>query len=279
MQGRLSVLIALVLGGLVLLAGSCRRDASAHAAAGPSTLRIVSWNVHACEGGIDAIIAELRRLNADIVCLQEVSQGSGTAEEPDQVRHIADALGMDVFHCSSSMPDETHQCVVILGRVPFTSTSTLELGPHRHYGVTGVTTWQGEPLRIVGVHLAATYLLEWQHILQTCRERTREAVDLVARVDAWSGPIVLLGDLNTTPGSGVYNRLSGALIPVVFPAATFPAHHPVLQLDHVLLSRGGCRRRARKSPSRWRPTIDRLWLMLRQCGCRYSRLTARGTSP
>jgi len=62
------------------------------------TIRIVTYNVHKCRG-LDRrvlperIAATLRRLNADVVALQEVIGGGTNTERPGQARLIANALG------------------------------------------------------------------------------------------------------------------------------------------------------------------------------------------
>jgi endonuclease/exonuclease/phosphatase family metal-dependent hydrolase len=223
---------------LALATGSCRSAAPAPAGFTAEKLRIVSWNVHACASGVDAIVADLKRLNADVMCLQEVMQGPSGDAEADQVRRIADALGMQASFCASPMPDGRMQCVVILARAPWSNSTRLDAGTGRYYGVAGVVTWQGRPLRVVSVHLAGTYMANWQHIVRTCDERMREAGDLATRVGEWGGLIVLAGDFNATPGTGVCDRVSRSLVPVALEGATFPSRDPVFQFDHLLLSRG-----------------------------------------
>jgi endonuclease/exonuclease/phosphatase family metal-dependent hydrolase len=57
-------------------------------------------------------------------------------------------------------------------------------------------------------------------------------------------PMILLGDLNATPRSRAYQRLTAhlwdaqALARLPKPKATFPSRLPILRIDHVFVSRG-----------------------------------------
>src|SRR5262249_30767057 len=63
-------------------------------------LRVATYNVHRCRG-LDRrvrparIVKVLRELNADIVALQEVWGREGNSREADQVRFIAEELGLN----------------------------------------------------------------------------------------------------------------------------------------------------------------------------------------
>jgi endonuclease/exonuclease/phosphatase family metal-dependent hydrolase len=82
----------------------------------------------------------------------------------------------------------------------------------------------GGPLNVVNTHLS--FLPGWN---------VRQLRRLVHTVDELGGPAVIMGDLNM-PGRlpTVVSRWRAAVT-----ACTWPAHRPVAQLDHILISPGG----------------------------------------
>ena len=177
-----------------------------------------------------------RMLKADIIVLQEVWRPRG---EPNPVAEIATALGAEPLWTdlirdadldSVGIADEPARGrwglatlttapvlgfeVTDLGRIPG------DLAPRAAQLVTIGVPGRG-PLRIVNTHL--TYrLLSPVQLLR-----------LVRRLAADDIPTVIAGDLNMPmPVTG----LAVGYAPAVS-GRTYPAHRPLLQLDHILASR------------------------------------------
>ena len=180
--------------------------------------------------------AACRQLKADIIVLQEVWRPRG---EPDLVADIAAALGTELLRAylvndtdlrSFGIADETARGqwgLATLTALPVTGYEVVDLGriagdptPRAAQLITMQLPGRG-PLRIANTHL--TYrLLSPVQLLRLVR---RLATDDI--------PTVIVGDLNMP---GPLTGLAAGYAPAVS-GRTFPAHRPLLQLDHILVSR------------------------------------------
>jgi endonuclease/exonuclease/phosphatase family metal-dependent hydrolase len=204
---------------------------------------LASLNTH-CGRGADGrpydLEAACRQFKADIIVLQEVWRPRGA---PDPIADIAAALGTELLRAdlvadtdlrSFGIAEETARGqwgLATLTTVPVTGYEVMDLGriagdatPRAAQLITMELPGRG-PLRIVNTHL--TYrLLSPVQLLR-----------LVRRLAADDIPTVIAGDLNMPlPLTG----LAAGYAPAVT-GRTFPAHRPLLQLDHVLASRGVAR--------------------------------------
>lgn len=217
----------------VLAQPACSRRPSVPAR---QSLRVVTWNIRGPQADLDAIVAELRGFDADLVCLQEALVEK-TGGKGDQVARIAAALGMKSYSAGSALGQGAEQHMAILSTFPITGGEPLDAGTGRTYGVTARISLNGRDVRVVCVHLTASYRLEARHVLQTGRSRSKEATDLAKRLGEWSEPVVLAGDFNTTPRSAAYERLAKGLREIPTTQPTYPAWGPQVRIDHVLFSK------------------------------------------
>ncbi len=200
---------------------------------------LASLNTH---GGRDAggqpydLEAACRQLKADVIVLQEVWRPRG---EPDPVGEIGAALGAeplwtdlisDVDLRGIGIADERARGrwgLATLTTAPVTGFEVTDLGrvpgdlmPRAAQLVTIELPGRG-PLRIVNTHL--TYRLV----------SPVQLVRLVRRLVTDDVPTVIAGDLNMPMA---FTGLAAGYAPAVF-GRTYPAHRPLVQLDHVLASR------------------------------------------
>ena len=200
---------------------------------------LASLNTH-CGRGADGqpydLGAACRQLKADVIVLQEVWRPRAG---PDPVTKIAAALGAEPLW-ADLMPEtdlrgfgirgETAQGrwgLAALTTVPVTGHQVADLGqirgdpiPRAAQLITLELPGRG-PLRIVNTHLTYRLLSPIQ------------LLRLVRRLTADDIPTVIAGDLNmpgplTGLAAGYAQAVSGR---------TYPAHRPLLQLDHILASR------------------------------------------
>jgi endonuclease/exonuclease/phosphatase family metal-dependent hydrolase len=200
---------------------------------------LASLNTHGGRGADGRpydLEAACRQLKADIIVLQEVWHPGG---EPDPVAEIAAALGAELLRAdlvddldlrSVGVADETDRGqwgLATLTTVPVTGYRVTDLG--RIAGdliprVAQLITMElpgGGQVRIVNTHLTHRLLSPVQ------------LLRLVRRLAADEIPTVIAGDLNMpAPLTG----LAAGYAPAVS-GRTYPAHRPLLQLDHILASR------------------------------------------
>jgi endonuclease/exonuclease/phosphatase family metal-dependent hydrolase len=204
---------------------------------------LASLNTH-CGRGADGrpydLEAACRHFKADIIVLQEVWRPHG---EPGPDAEIAAALGTELLR--ADLVDDTdlgsfgisggtargRWGLATLTTMPVTGYEVADLGriagdatPRAAQLITRELPGRG-PLRIVNTHL--TYrLLSPVQLLR-----------LVRRLAADDIPTVIAGDLNMpAPVTG----LAAGYAPAVS-GRTFPAHRPLVQLDHILAGRGVAR--------------------------------------
>ena len=200
---------------------------------------LASLNTHGGRGADGRpydLEAACRQLKADIIVLQEVWRARGG---PDPVADIAAALGAELLRAvlvddtdlrSFGISGETARGqwgLATLTTMPVTGYEVVDLGriagdpaPRAAQLIT-MELPGGGPLRIANTHL-------------TCRLLSPvQLLRLVRRLATDDIPTVIAGDLNMpAPVTG----LAAGYAPAVS-GRTFPAHRPLLQLDHILASR------------------------------------------
>ena len=174
-------------------------------------LTLLSYNIHSgvgLDGVLDlARIADLiASTGADVVALQEVDRFRREESRfEDQPGILAERLGMHLAYAANLDEEPPHPGApraqygtALLSRVPFgSSTNTLLpcfAGSEQRGLLDATVTVADRVVRVLGTHL------QWD----SETERTRQAEAIVATLD--ERPTVLLGDLNTTPGSPTHSR-------------------------------------------------------------------------
>ena len=180
--------------------------------------------------------AACRQFKADIIVLQEVWQRRG---EPDPIGEIAPALGAEPLWTNLIRDVDLDSVGIAPERARGRwGLATLTTAPVLGFEVTDLGRIPGDlvpraaqlvtiglpgggSLRIVNTHLTYRLLSPVQ------------LVRLVRRLAADDIPTVIAGDLNMPlPVTG----LAAGYAPAVS-GRTYPAHRPLLQLDHILASR------------------------------------------
>lgn len=206
-------------------------------------IKILTYNVHSCIGTDRKIdpnrIADvIARSQADIIALQELDVGRKRTGGIDQVATIAMLLKMNAhFHPALHIEEERYGDA-ILTALP---TRLVKAGSLPSMGETRGAIWvqvdiHGETLNVLNTHLGLRN-----------RDRARQVAALLG--DDWIGhaafsalPSIVCGDLNATPSSVAYKRLStrfrdAQLLTATKPRPTFPSRYPLLRIDHVFVSR------------------------------------------
>lgn len=155
-------------------------------------MRIATYNLWNSESGMPVreqyIIDEIRNINADVICLQEVSSKA-------QGEKITDKAGYRHFFFDHYRDGEEGLC--ILSKIPFTqSDSWLEVANAIYCSFS----WNNKTIAIVNLHLP------WDSV----QEREKQIVDIVKNISGAKYDYVLLsGDFNCNDTSDVHRFLMG----------------------------------------------------------------------
>ena len=179
-----------------------------------TTVRVVSWNIWwrfgPWEARQPAIIETLRRLDPDIVCLQEVWIDLATGES--SAHRIAAALGWDAAHIALGNRADLDGLGfgnAVISRWPVTSSETAplfspaDLEEHRVVVRADIDGPRG-PLQVFTTHL------HWRYDHSSIRqEQVGDVCRFVASSPDRSFPAVLTGDFNADPASDEIRLLTG----------------------------------------------------------------------
>ncbi len=211
-------------------------------AAAPMHLRLLSWNVHKCTGGLDRrydparIARVIADANPDIVLLQEVAENGSWYRGERQVDVLGDLLGMphrSYFVNVRFGPRRGDYGNAILSRHPLVAATNLDL---TQPGRKARSVLHAEiRIALADGHTRTLHAFNL-HLGLGERERRRQLVQFLggapfARLRHRT-PIVIAGDFNDVWGS-LGPRLLG---PAGFRTAprrlqTFPAYAPLRALD------------------------------------------------
>lgn len=187
---REAVAAGLALGCAAATVAPLHLDRPAPAAPGAPALDLVSFNVEAGNATRGAVAEQVAALDADVVFLQE----AGALAEPLRGR----GGPLQVVHPA---PGADSDSVVVLSRLPGTRAAPLDLGGGRT-SVEVTVPHDGGEVALLGVHLLPPVRAGWA---AGQRELARATASWAA---ARPGPTVVIGDLNATPWSAAFRRLS-----------------------------------------------------------------------
>jgi endonuclease/exonuclease/phosphatase family metal-dependent hydrolase len=220
---------------------------------GGPAVTIGSLNLHcglSADGQPFSVAEAIGALPADIVALQETwwlrdgtdgTNSSAGADDADAVAAAARDRRAELIRAPvrdgtsladlgiAPRPERGSWGIAVLSRLPVTGYETVDLGlapgdvASRTALVCSVTAPGGWPLRLVNTHLT--------HKLTSPVQLRRLARHLAAGPPV---PTVIVGDLNMPR---LATRVAGGYAPTVR-GATYPAHRPLIQLDHLLAGTG-----------------------------------------
>ncbi len=209
---------------------------SGHGPEAPRGLVFASYNIHKGVGADrlcdpERILAVLRELDADVIALQEADRRFGTREaviphhllrEASPWRAVAPGV-IDRARRAGSLG--WHGNVILVRReIAVTGCEAVALPTLEPRGAVAVDlAWEGQPVRVIGMHLDLSGLRRRQQVRVACGA-------------AGTGARVLMGDFNEwAPRRGALAAFSDELT-VLAPGRSFPARRPLGGLDRIVVS-------------------------------------------
>lgn len=197
-------------------------------------LSLLSWNIHSCIGTDrrfdPARVAHfLKRVNADVVALQEVGWHHRGQVGFDQFAFLERETGYRVHAGLTKNHAGAHYGNALLTRLPLVSLDRHDIGqPFRipRGAIEAVVDAHGQPLRVINVHLG---LDPW--------ERRQQIEQMLPALDAKGElPTILLGDTNEWRNDSPPLRDLQRRLPHVAAPQSFHTRLPRLRYDRIFLS-------------------------------------------
>jgi MYXO-CTERM domain-containing protein len=191
------------------------------------SLTILSLNVHTLNPKPELVLDYLRATDADVVLLMEVDDawmrrlGEWSASYPHRLE----------------VPREDNFGIALFSRVSWTNASVVEFGSAGVPSLVADLALAGRQIHLVGTHPLPPGTASY------AAQRNEQFEELARHVVGTTLPVVLVGDLNTTPwsphfkdllkASGLRDGSQGSGV-----SGTWPAFLPLgrIPIDHCLLS-------------------------------------------
>lgn len=232
---------------LVLLLAACGSTPPAREV----PLRVLIYNIHAGKdsagaGNLERVAGLIASTRADLVLLQEVDRDTVRSGRVDQLAELERRTGLHGIFGKSLDYQGGEYGIAVLSRWPITASEVvpLRVDPPQERADGSVEPRialivETQPpfgtLRAVNTHLDASRRDVY---------RLQEVATLLETLQSWRDGALLLvgGDFNAEPGSGVHERLSEAGLHDAWASCgrgdglTFPAAAPVKRIDYGFLA-------------------------------------------
>lgn len=193
-----------------------------------TTNRVATFNVHHCaglDGRIDIPRAArvIERTEADLVALQELDRGMARSDRVDQPAQLQALTGLEVTF---------HPTLVRGGGEYGIGIAATEGGPFEYRPLPQLADEEPRGY-LIGPFRAATVIATHLSLRPSARDRQTRAI--VAALQRFGGPVILLGDLNQSSWR-LRRTVGGAFRVPVVPRRTMARRWS--QRDHVVAGRG-----------------------------------------
>jgi endonuclease/exonuclease/phosphatase family metal-dependent hydrolase len=202
--------------------------------AAQTTLRILAYNIHHGAGmddrlDLERIAAVIRRLDPDLVALQEIDNQTSRTDSVDQAAVLGELTGLHAVFGDFMPYRGGHYGMALLSRFPFVTSSNHRLPegeePRSALAATISVGGRAQEIVLVGIHL-----------YRTAEERLAQAQELLEIFHEETRPVILAGDFNSTPDSEVM-RLLGRRWEIPDKGSdhfTFRSDLPEREIDFIL---------------------------------------------
>ncbi|MHA4844709.1 endonuclease/exonuclease/phosphatase family protein [Flavitalea antarctica] len=205
----------------------------------PATLNVLSYNIHHCNPptagtliDVDTIAGVIRKLNPDLVALQEVDVRTKRSGGIDQAKLLGEKTGMKAYFFKAIDHDGGEYGVGVLSKLP--------VSDFRQYKLPTVETSKGEPRILATVTIkgkdgrdllfACTHL-DAQSNPQNRLLQIREINNILKDSKM---PVIIAGDLNAATGTEVINIFDEVFTRTCATCAfTIPVLNPNKTIDFI----------------------------------------------
>lgn len=209
-----------------------------------NTLKIMTYNIHYGIGkdgryNIDRIIEVIAAEDPAVVTLQEVDNKAVRTRGDNQPRLIAEALGMNYYHCVNRFIGDGELGIATLSKSPFTHIERFDLSYHKRIEPRGtlrtdIQLNQESKLHVFNVHFG---LDPWERRFQ----RRRLFSDEILLHKTVRYPVIVMGDFNDQIMSTVHGAFRRRLVDssayLGFPKPTFYWGPFGLHLDYIYIDK------------------------------------------
>jgi endonuclease/exonuclease/phosphatase family metal-dependent hydrolase len=208
----------------------------------PQRLRVVTWNIHhgaGSDGKVDLarIAAVLKRLEPDLVALQEVDVGVRRSGKVDQPAELARSTGMKAVFAKNIEHQDGEYGNAILTRLLVVRHTNHPLptteGREQRGALEVVVAWPRKSKNPLQLRFVSTH---FDHLRDdTDRLASAELLAKLAREWGDAVPTLVAGDFNARPKSATFERLLATWTRgTQGESPTYPAKEPDRQIDDVL---------------------------------------------
>ncbi|MCX7681731.1 MAG: endonuclease/exonuclease/phosphatase family protein [Anaerolineae bacterium] len=170
----------------------------ASAGAGEPALTVMTYNVLYTVTDAAPIAASINRAGADIIAFQELT--------PYVARRLEHQIG-ELYPYRTPMYSDCVAQVAIWSRYPLTVEGSGEKDVLCRVMSVRVS-FAGQEIRVIGMHAWPFTEIDPAHVEQSFRWREEQLAGVLGMVEGKPEPLILLGDLNSTPLHEVYRTLA-----------------------------------------------------------------------
>jgi len=177
------------------------------------TIKILQWNIWYKEDP-QKIISELKRIDADVICLQEVTIGNSLHDNVNVVELLRESTGFNLHHQEMKNGGDGTQANVILSQYPVKSSRYVWINEP-----SGSGGYDDEYRCYIEVELAVegkaltvgTTHMSYAHKFEETGRKLEESAKLIKELSNREC-FVFTGDLNVIPQSNTISDISNLLV-------------------------------------------------------------------
>lgn len=217
-----------------------------------SSFRMMTYNVHNCLGmdgrmSPKRIARVIAMYQPDAIALQELNSSGAGSKYVDQVKSIADELGMNIEFLPVKKIPRGFFGNAILSKHPINLRDSRQLAskPKRFRLKIAPLTQARGVIEVEVDFYGHTLSIMNTHLGLTTKDRRAQVLDILNSPSFGQNksPTIFCGDFNASPRQYVHHLVSKVMPDVedqmgrgVF-KKTFPTRYPVVRLDHIFVDR------------------------------------------